>query len=347
MPRAKKLPSGSWRCQVCKNGVRKSFTVQDPSTNGRRLCERLASEWAEKNTLSKLMTVEDAVRGYIRARREKMSPTTIVSYESMLENAFGDIKQRAIISLDQKTVQRWVDEQAGTYSAKSVRNQYALLNSAVSKYTGIRFRCELPQSKDREYETPTDEDISLLIKETDGTEIGKAILLSAFGSLREGECSALRKEDINGNEITVRHSMAWDGSGWVMKAPKNFSSERTIILPEEVIKKLQSETDFIVNLNPREIAHRYEKVARRLGLKFRFHDLRAYAASVRHFLGIPDAYIQFDGGWKTDVVLKRVYRRTMEDKRKEFAKVANDHFLEVISHADTHEPSQMPENKGK
>ena len=29
------------------------------------------------------------------------------------------------------------------------------------------------------------------------------------------------------------------------------------------------------------------------------------------------------------------------------AEVANDHFLEVISHADTHEPSQMPENKGK
>lgn len=347
MPRAKKLPSGSWRCQVCKNGVRKSFTVQDPSTNGRRLCERLASEWAEKNTLSRLMTVEDAVRGYINARREKMSPTTIVSYESMLENAFGNIKDRAIVSLDQRAVQKWVDEQTGMYSAKSVRNQYALLNSSMAKYTGIRFRCELPQSKDREYETPTDDDISLLLKETEGTELHKAILLSAFGSLREGECSALRKEDISGNEITVRHSMAWDGTGWVMKAPKNFSSERTITLPDEVMEKLVSNGEFIVDLNPREIAHRYEKVARRLGLKFRFHDLRAYAASVRHFLGIPDAYIQFDGGWKTDTVLKRVYRRAMDDKRKEFSKVANEHFLEVISHADAHNTPETPENKGK
>ena len=55
MATAKKLPSGSWRCQVFagyeirdgkKKAVYKSFTVKDPSRHGKKECERLAAEWA-------------------------------------------------------------------------------------------------------------------------------------------------------------------------------------------------------------------------------------------------------------------------------------------------------------
>lgn len=58
MATAKKLPSGSWRCQVLshteeytkpdgtigKRKIRKSFTCDDPSKRGKRICEQMAAE---------------------------------------------------------------------------------------------------------------------------------------------------------------------------------------------------------------------------------------------------------------------------------------------------------------
>lgn len=52
MATAKKLPSGSWRCQVYdytdENGKRhyKSFTSTDQSAKGKREAERLAADYA-------------------------------------------------------------------------------------------------------------------------------------------------------------------------------------------------------------------------------------------------------------------------------------------------------------
>ena len=44
-------------------------------------------------------------------------------------------------------------------------------------------------------------------------------------------------------------------------------------------------------------------------IPFRFHDFRHYSASIMHAIGIPDQYIMARGGWKTDTVLKAVYRK--------------------------------------
>lgn len=89
MPKAKKLPSGSWRCQVYshteeiyqkdgtikKKRVYKSFTCLDPSTKGRRKAEQMAADWAagKESQTNSNMTVKEAVRHYIEAK-EGFSP---------------------------------------------------------------------------------------------------------------------------------------------------------------------------------------------------------------------------------------------------------------------------------
>lgn len=69
---------------------------------------------------------------------------------------------------------------------------------------------------------------------------------------------------------------------------------------------------------PNRLNDHLKEIQKRLGLPhFRFHDMRAYFASKAHAIGIPDKYIMANGGWSSDYILKRVYRRTMDDVKNE------------------------------
>ena len=92
----------------------------------------------------------------------------------------------------------------------------------------------------------------------------------------------------------------------------------------------------MVTITPTALTNAFEHLVKACGLPhFRFHDLRAYSASIRHAIGIPDQYIMREGGWKTDTVLKAIYRRTMQDKEAEFSAKMNTHFLQILSPVDT------------
>ena len=84
MATARKLPSGSWRCQIYshteeyvqedgtikKKRIYKSFTSNLPGTKGKRDAERQAAEWAAgKESVSKCnFTYSEALERYIEAR---------------------------------------------------------------------------------------------------------------------------------------------------------------------------------------------------------------------------------------------------------------------------------------
>lgn len=96
--------------------------------------------------------------------------------------------------------------------------------------------------------------------------------------------------------------------------------------PQFVIDRI-NEIGHITNLNPHSITIMIQRVLDKNNIPhFRFHDLRHYSASIRHALGIPDAYIMADGGWCSDKVLKAVYRHAMSDSKKEMSDKANSHF---------------------
>lgn len=99
----------------------------------------------------------------------------------------------------------------------------------------------------------------------------------------------------------------------------------------DATRKVRAE-DRLVSLTPNAISVAFHKAVKSAGLPpFRFHDLRAYSASIRHALGIPTKYIMSDGGWSSPAVLDRVYKRALADKRKEFSKVSNSHFSKLLN----------------
>lgn len=336
--RAKKLKSGSWYCKPQVNNKRRSFTVKDPSLAGKRECERLASEWAasEKRAGTAGCTVYEAIEAYIDARDGSLSPSTIRAYKST-SKALSALYNIKLSALRERDVTAWLREYRKTHSPKSCANTYGLLSSAIKEAAGISFDIRLPDPVQKEYIVPTDEEVKRLIayvREKDPV-LEKAVLLAAFGTLRRGEVCAVRYSDIHGNSIEINKSIAHSGGGkYVQKAPKNVQSIRTITLPSAVIKRLKKDSgdDRIVPLTPSVLSNRFRRALKNVDCPpFRYHDLRAYSASIRHALNIPDQYIMSEGGWKTPAVLRKIYVRSMPDKRDEFSKIANKHFRKVMS----------------
>ena len=342
MATARKLPSGSWRCQIFagyeiidgkKKATYKSFTVKDPSKKGKKECERLASEWSyDHEDKGDNITVFDAVRKYIDIKEKVLSPSTIRAYELYLKKRITPIQSAMLPELTQTGVQLWVNNLSVDCSPKYIKNVYGLFASAVSYFGGKTFDVTFPSAAPAALHTPCDDDVRTLLEHI-RTRPGllSAVLLAAFGSLRRGEICALTPADIDGSRIRVNKSMVRNKDGvWKTKPmAKTDESNRTVVLPDFVIAQLT----IPIRLHPEQVSNRFRRAVKSSGVetRFRFHDLRHYYVSIAHALGVPDAYIMQMGGWKTDNIMHRVYRDTLPDvMAKEQDKMTN-HFSEIFN----------------
>lgn len=354
MPKAKKLKSGSWRCQVYagkdSDGKRKyeSFTVRDPTKAGKRECERLAAEWAQnkKERSAREMTVKEVIQKYISLKEKVLSPSTIKNYDQIMRTSLDDIAGITAGALTQTTAQHWINGLAVRNSPKYVRNANGLLQSAL-KFSGLPgIHVTLPAPRDFQPHVPCDDEVKQLIDYIVGTthedsrrdmrpryELKVAVMLAAFGSLRRGEICALRTEDFDRDRLTVRinKDIVKDKDGyWVTKpTPKTSTSNRTVELPQFVMDAIDfSRSGTIIKGTPDQISNRFRRAVRfsRVKFRFRFHDLRHYYVSIAHALGVPDAYIMEMGGWRTDRTMKRVYRSTLADRARTERDKMTSHF---------------------
>lgn len=347
MATAKKLPSGSWRCQVFggyeivdgkKKRIRKSFTVTDPSRRGKKECERLAAEWAiTHRDPETALTVYDAVRRYIDIKERVLSPSTVRGYELYLKKRIAPISRESIHAITQTQVQRWINALADDgCSPKYIKNVYGLFASAVAYSGGQAFAVSFPASVSPALHTPCDEEMRVLLEHIkDRPELLTAVLLAAFGSMRRGEICALTSVDFTGNRVRVTKSMVRDKEGiWIIKpTPKTDESNREIVLPSFVMESITlPETGRVVPLHPEQISNRFRRAVRSSGCghTFRFHDLRHYYVSIAHALGVPDAYIMQMGGWRTDNIMHRVYRDTLPDMMAKEQDKMTEHFRDVF-----------------
>lgn len=321
MSKAKKLPSGSWRCLVydCTDAAGKrryeSFTAET-----RKEAELMAAEFAAGKEIKKRpenMPLYAALDKYIQIKEGVLSPTTVRTYKSARRTHFEDIGDMSIRDITSTTIQAWISDLSRKLQPKTVRNTYGLMVAALDMFNpDLRIKAQLPQKKAPHFYTPSDNDINILLSKIAGTELEIAVLLAAFGTLRRGEICALTSQDIQGNCIIISKSYVRDEhNNWVLKEPKTFSSNRKIELPPFVIQKMNGIEGNIVKAHPDALSERFRRAIKISGVqKFRFHDLRHYSASILHAIGVPDQYIMQRGGWASDYVMKTVYRNTIDEE---------------------------------
>lgn len=352
MPTAKKLPSGSWRCQVYshteelkqpdgttkKKRIYESFTSDIPGPKGKRMAEKMAAEFAvRKEQLSREtpdLTLGEAMDNYINSRKAVLSPRTIMDYERMRSKDFLALVDVKINHITQQQIQSAINLLSVNHSPKTVRNAHGFLVAVLKQFRpDFAVTTSLPQKIRPNLYVPSDSDIRKLLDYVADTEMELPILLAAFGPMRRGEICALDTADISGNIVHVRKNMIRTPENtWIIHQPKSYAGDRYIDFPDFVSAKWKGKTGRIVHLTPNNITDRFPRLLRAIGLPhFRFHDLRHYSASIQHALGIPDSYIMARGGWGNDGVLKAVYRHAMDSKEKEMNEIANKHFEKLCN----------------
>lgn len=318
MAKAKKLPSGSYRCQVYvgtdESGKRryKSFTAAT-----KKQAELMAAEFSisvkqEGNISGK--TFGQAMLEYNESKRKFISPSTYAGYESIRNTALFEMAEIPISAINSQLVQRYIDKLTNSVSPKTIKNRYSYINSVLKheKIPPIQ-DVTTPKKKMTEIHIVTDTEMKKLLKSTEGTELGLAIRLAAFIPARRSEICALTADDFHGDFVTISKAIVLDKNReWVLKSPKSYASYRTVQLPKEIIK-LIPESGKVISANPDKLYKEFKKMLDSLDMNFRFHDLRHYGATFLHAQGIPDKYIMQRGGWSNVSTLQNIYTHCLPE----------------------------------
>lgn len=149
--------------------------------------------------------------------------------------------------------------------------------------------------------------------------------------MRRGEICALTIDDVKDGYIIVNKSKVYGKGGkWVINYANTKSEERKVYIPKILEDKIRKK-GYIFKYSPTALSKRQVALQKKLGMEhFSLHKLRHYYASISHALGVPDAYILQTGGWKTDHVMKSVYRHALKDREDEMNKKAVEHIEKLL-----------------
>ena len=339
MPVAKRLPSGSWRCQAYAgkddSGKRqyKSFTAPT-----KKEAELLAAQYAmERETYSgeNNLLLKTAMDRYNKAKENVLSPSTMRGYVQYSETKLKDKWNIPLSKINSEVMQQWISEWSKTLSPKTVRNIYGYLIVVLRFFDcGQNIKVTLPQKIPVEYHIVTDGEIKELLERTEGTELNIAISLAAFIPARRSEICALTEADINRKKNTVRinKAMVKDKDGkWIVKPiPKTFGSNRSVEIPKSIIDKIPVKPGRIIDANPNQIQNRFLRAVAHLKEPFRFHDLRHYGATFLHAAGVPDHYIMQRGGWDSIETLQKIYTHCLPEKANEATNIVINKFNSLM-----------------
>lgn len=326
-----KLKSGSYRIRQTYKGIKYSVTVDYKPTQ--KECVQLMANELNKVTAPKSrISFKTAAEDYIDTKRNVLSPATISGYESIVRRLSEKFKKMIVTDITSVTVQKEINTYSAKHSAKTVKNMHGFITAVLSMYApNTIIRTTLPQRKKNTPYIPTDDDIRLIIKEAEGTKYKIPIILALFG-LRRSEICALTMEDIGDGTINVNKAVVPDGNGnWIVKGTKTTDSTRIVTVTKEVTDMIK-EQGYVYKGHPNSIYMFMRKVQKKLGLEaFSLHKLRHYYASLSSSIGVPDAYIMAGGGWKTDNVLKSVYRHALSDKTEEILQMPVKYIEQLIN----------------
>lgn len=344
--KAKKLPSGSWRIQVyagTEDSKRKyvSFTADTKAE-----VEWKAAEYKRTRPKKHDMTVEEAVKEYIKMS-QVLSPTTVHGYKKMLANGFRPLMKVTVKDLNERVIQEAINQECRRpswksgkpISAKTVINEWTLLASALKAVCGVSYTVKLPQKQQHVKDLP---DPQAVMDAIVGSSIELPCLLAMWLSFSMSEIRGLKASSIKNGYVVIDQVMVDAEDGSMLKHnAKTATRLRMHCLPPYLLdliehtdaycKYTQTGTDgLLVPLTHDQIYKRWTRICKKHGFIMTFHDLRHMSASIMLALGVPDKYAMERGGWSTPHVMKSVYQHTLSAERQHVDRAVNTYFETLL-----------------
>lgn len=341
MSTIKQLPSGNYNTLVYDftdpNGKRHYKSITAPSKKEVKLlvAEFLASREERKEAPD--ITVRTAIKQYVEAKNNVLSPSTLRGYDVILRNRMKRIMDTPISKLSLSDIQLAVNDDSEKLTPKTVRNTSSLVRSAILfAAPNFSYKVTLPQKIKSEIKIPTEEEMLCIFKKAKGTNLETAIYLAAMCGMRRSEIVALKWSDVDFKNgiINIRQAAVPDRKNkTVIKTTKSTSSTRSIKVFTPVLnhlKNLPRNTEAVQEFtSPNSITDGFAELLKRNGIPhYRFHDLRHYAVSTMLLLNIPKKYIADYVGHETEHMIDTVYGHIMRDKKDDLMDVVNAHFCD-------------------
>lgn len=322
IPKARQLPSGSWRCEVYKKGVRKSFVkdTEDEAVKAAMLF-RLSDD-SSSDALSykqKNLTLAEAIDSYVESRGSILSPATIRGYDQIKRLRFQRVMDEPIaVSHDWQTL---VNEEAEKgLSGKTIANAWGLVASVLRAYKVPVTTPTMPQIIRNEMAFLQPEQIRIFLDAIHGDRFEIAYLL-CLHSLRRSEMMAMTKKNIRDGKIFVEGSKVQnkDGKFVTKKTNKNSASKREIpIFIKRLSVLVESAPDGV--LVPHAAGNMFshlQVISKNNGLPpLGFHSLRHSFASLCYHLKISELGCQQLGGWDDPTTMRKIYTHLAEIDKK-------------------------------
>ena len=255
---------------------------------------------------------------YINQRDGVISPSTIrgyKTYQNVLKKRYNSFYAIPLSSIGRSDIQKVVNGMSKEgLSGKYIQNVHGMITAVLRENGYQSYSVILPSSKPQKVYEPTTQNVRDTLNAARGTDMEIPILLGIHG-LRRSEIVGLKyPEDFNENVIHVRHAVVYGHKQVVSeKETKTDYSDRLVSLSDECINMIKFQ-GYVTNKTLAAISQAFPRLLKKNGIpKYRFHDLRHFFASYMHDQGFSDAQILKMGGWKTDSVMKRVYRYALED----------------------------------
>lgn len=255
---------------------------------------------------------------YIRSKENVLSPSTIGGYRKIVRQISEGFKDKNLYDIEQIDIQNEINAYSAGHNPKSVRNIHGFISAVFGVFRpNMKIHTALPQKRKYAHKLPTTDGVKLILDASKGTPYHIGFQLAVLG-LRRSEICAATPADIHGNFLTIDKARLYDENNQLLTRDntKTEESTREIYLPDKLIEEIK-QTGVIYDRTPPMLVKTLHKYQDQFGLeRFRLHDLRGYYASYAHSIGIPDEYIMRSGGWKTDYVMKNVYRDTLKDQNE-------------------------------
>lgn len=323
--KVEKLPSGSYRVQKQIDKKRHSLTYDHMPT--KKEIENDIAKLRSRISVDKRIDFKKAAESYIDMKENVLSPSTIRDYKKMPERLSEHFRSLKIDDITQADIQLEINDLAKVRSPKTVANLHGFISAVIKTFRpDMVIHTTLPQKVRYEPTLPSKEDIDKLLNMAKGTKYEIPFRLGCLG-LRRSEICALTKNDLKGNTLTINKALVQDADDkFVQKTTKTTSSTREIYVPDDLAELIRSSKGKkLYDGYPNMLLQELHSFQTKLNLPaFRLHDLRHFYASYAHSMGMSDADIMASGGWKTDNVMKNVYRHSMQKSKEEMQKKIAD-----------------------